>query len=387
MESFLEFFSFNYMEIIAIVVLLFLLGIQLFFYLKYYKLPYTVAIKGEKKEVNAQEDKKVSVIISSENEAFRLSKLLPVILEQDYPNFEVIVISDGSTDETEDVLDSLKIHYKNLYSTFIPYSTDRNFGRRKLAYTLGIKAATGDVLLFVEPHAVPMSKNWMRLMTQEIDERTDVVLGVSYFAQNKTFFNRIARFDNFIFTMQYLSYALLNSPFTGVYRNVAFKKELFFNNKGFSSHLAIENGEDAFINQIVNENNTKVCLDQDAFTESDIDNFSLWKRIKKNYSVARSNFKDKTAEAFNLELISRAVFYVFSIALAVYAIAVQHWGLLIVGVLLFLVRLITQLVVINKGCKYFKSGKYYLSLVVVDILQPLYNIRFRTRMNRIKGLK
>ena len=387
MESFLEFFSFNYMEIIAIVVLLFLLGIQLFFYLKYYKLPYTVAIKGEKKEVNAQEDKKVSVIISSENEAFRLSKLLPVILEQDYPNFEVIVISDGSTDETEDVLDSLKIHYKNLYSTFIPYSTDRNFGRRKLAYTLGIKAATGDVLLFVEPHAVPMSKNWMRLMTQEIDERTDVVLGVSYFAQNKTFFNRIARFDNFIFTMQYLSYALLNSPFTGVYRNVAFKKELFFNNKGFSSHLAIENGEDAFINQIVNENNTKVCLDQDAFTESDIDNFSLWKRIKKNYSVARSNFKDKTAEAFNLELISRAVFYVFSVALAVYAIAVQHWGLLIVGVLLFLVRLITQLVVINKGCKYLKSGKFYLSLVVVDILQPLYNIRFRTRMNRIKGLK
>ena len=387
MEYFLNFFSFNYFEIGAIIIFVLLLGVQLFFYLTYYRKPYIATLKSEEKVSDNTLLKKVSVIISSENEAVRLSEMLPVVLEQDYPDFEVIVISDGSTDETEDLLDSLKVKYKNLKSTFIPYSNDKNFGRRKLAYTLGAKAADGEILLFTEPHSKPASKDWMRLMTQDISQDTDVVLGVSYYIQNDAMFNRIARFDNYLFTIQYLSKALTGTPFTGVYRNVAFKKNLFFDNKGFSSHLGVENGEDVFINQIVSKNNTKVCLYQDAFTEADIDNFSLWKRIKKNYSVARSKFKDKTSDFFNIETVSRILFYMLFLAVAVYSVIAAQWGLLLLAVLIFIIRLATQLVVINKGSCYFKSGKYYTSLILMDLIQPLYNLRFRTRTHKIKGLK
>lgn len=389
MQQVLDIFSFNIGEIIAIVFLFLLFGIQLYFYIKFYSKPYKVIQKAvfEDKPLPSANNWMVSVIISSENEVMRLSRILPLILEQDYPNFEVIVINNGSTDETDDLIESLKLKYSNLYCTYIPYSNDKDFGRRKLAYTLGAKAAKGDVLIFTEPHSKPVSSNWLTLMTKDIDATHKVVLGASYFIEENVFFNRISRYDNHLFTMQYLSKALDGNPFTGVYRNIAFKKELFFDNKGFASHLALENGEDVFINQITNAENTVVCLDPRAFTEADVDNYSLWKRIKKNYSVARVHFKDKIAQFFAMEVASRLLFYLLFIGLIAYSIIVANWGLLILASLLFLIRLVCQMVIINKGTDVFKSGNYYSSLIIVDILQPLYNFTFRTRGRKIKGLK
>lgn len=389
MQQILDIFSFNTWEIVGVLFFIVLLIIQLYFYIVYYRKPYNIA---QERAIDDNLDItpskwKVSIIISSENEMMRLSKNLPVILEQDYPDFEVIVINNGSTDETDDLIESLKLKYNNLYCTYIPYSNDKDFGRRKLAYTLGAKAAKGDVLIFTEPHSIPVSKDWIRLMVRDIDDKCEVVLGTSYFVEENAFFNRVARFDNHVFSMQYLAMALNGRPFTGVYRNIAFKKDLFFDNKGFASHLALENGEDVFINQITNAENTVVCLDPRAFTKAEIDNYSLWKRIKKNYSLAKSHFKDKTAQVFDLEITSRLLFYVVFIALIIHSIIAHNWGLLIIAIILFIARFITQIVIINRGVEYFKSEKYYLSLLLVDILQPIYNMAFRTRSRRIKGLK
>lgn len=388
MQEFLNLFSFSYWQIGLIIVLVLLVVVQLYFYFAYFRLPYKVAIQRERSEEEYDsrqggDMKKVSVIIASENEAQRLSQLLPVIFEQDYPDFEVIVVSDGSTDDTDDVLTTLKLKHKNLYSTYVPFSNDKKFGRRKLAYTLGIKAATGDILLFTEPYSTPISKNWIYLMTKDLNEQKEIVLGASFFRQNKLMLNRLMRFDNHILTMQYLAKALKGQPFTGVYRNVAYKKNLFFDNKGFSANFALENAEDAFINQIVTPSNTLTCLNPDAFTESDIDNGSLWRSIKKNYSMARSNFKNKGGDIFDLEMLSRVFFYLLLIASVVYSVYYKAWGVLIITGVIFLIRYLVQLIVINKASKYFKSGKFYLSLLIVDILAPMYNVKYRTRRKKI----
>lgn len=376
-------------EEIAVITLLFVFFlVQIFFLIFYYRKPYSYARKREKDpSLSSSYKSKVSVIIASENEADNLSDNLPLILAQDYPDFEVIVVNNGSTDETDVLLQSLKQNNPNLYHTYLPYSNDKAFGRRKLALTIGVKAAKGDVLLFIEPYSKPVSNQWISSLMSEMSEDKDIVLGYSFISKTDKFFNRIARFDNHIFSMQYLSMAIKGKPFTGTYRNIAFRKHLFFENKGFASYLNLENGEDVFINQIVNGSNTAICLNQDAFTEADIDNFSLWKSIKKNYSVARNSFKDKTAKIFTWEIISRILFYTLFLLLVVYSIIKSQWGLLSLSVFIFLIRLIVQLVIVNKGCDYFKSGKYYFSLILVDLLQPIYNLRFRTRVKRIKGLK
>ncbi len=82
----------------------------------------------------------VSIIICAKNESENLEKFLPSVLEQDYPNFEIIVVNDGSSDDSEDVLVKLKQRYSNLQTTFVP-EIAKFVDSKKFAVVLGIKAA------------------------------------------------------------------------------------------------------------------------------------------------------------------------------------------------------------------------------------------------------
>lgn len=387
-EQILHYFMFNELEIAGIVFFFLLFLIQIFFYFNYYRKPYSVVCKREKDNYKPFCQKpKVSVIIASENAADELAENLPAILTQDYPDFEVIVVNNGSTDESETLLQSLQLKYPHLYITYLPYSNDITFGRRKLALTIGIKAAKGEVLLFTEPYSKPVSDQWISSMMEELPDGKDVVLGYSFYNRTKTFFNRIARFDNHLFSMQYISMALKGKPFTGIYRNLAFRKHLFFDNKGFAAFLNLENGEDVFINQIITEGNTSVALSSDSFMESSNDRFSLWKQVKKSYSITKKHFKSKTPiNLFGFEAATRYSFYLMLIALIVYSAISFHWALLGITVFLFIFRLVVQLIIINKSAQYFRSGKFHFSLILMDFLQPFYNFRFRTsHKNRATG--
>jgi cellulose synthase/poly-beta-1,6-N-acetylglucosamine synthase-like glycosyltransferase len=103
-----------------------------------------------------KEQPPVSVIICAKNEAENLSKFLPAILEQDYPDFEVIVINDGSVDDTDILLGTFSKKYSNLRTTFVPQEA-QNLSTKKLGLTLGIKAAKNDLLLFTDADCVPAS--------------------------------------------------------------------------------------------------------------------------------------------------------------------------------------------------------------------------------------
>lgn len=379
MDKILSYFTFNEIEIAALFIFLLVLLVQLFFYFNYYRKPYSYVKEKDKDNYSPVSSKpKVSIIIASENEADELAKNLPFILSQDYPDFEVIVVNNGSTDESEMLLQSLKLNNPHLYHTYLPYSGDNHFGRRKLALTLGIKAAKGDVLLFTEPYSKPVSDTWISIMIDELSDKKEVVLGYSFYKKTKSFFNRMARFDNHLFSMQYLSMAIKGKGFLGTYRNIAFRKHLFFDNKGFASLLNLENGEDVFINRIITPDNTAVALRPDSFIETSIESYSLWRQIKKSYFLTKSYIQSSVRALFGFETFSRYLFYLLLAGLIIYSAIQQHWALLGISIIFFLVRFIVQLVIINNSTKYFQAGKFCFMLVLLDILQPVYNLKFIT---------
>lgn len=377
--------DFDLLDIILLSLLFVFLIVQLYYYISYYKKPLSEAKKrltaGE--ALPMQQFPKVSVIIVSENESENLALNLPHILEQDYPNFEVIVVNDGSTDESDILLESLKIKYPNLYNTFLPVSPDKQFNRRKLTLTMGAKAATGDILLFTEPYSKPISNKWISAMTNGLSDGKDIVLGYSFYKiNNKNLFNRGARFRNLILSLQYMSMAIKNKPYTGVFRNVAFRKELFFTQKGFSSLLNIENGEDLFINRVANGNNTSVALSQESFIETDLYSLSLWKQIKSSSLKLRKYFMGFTPKSFNFEYITRFLFYLLLLILILKAVSIMNPILGAIASLLFIIRYIVQLLVVNKSGDYFKSGKFILSLELLDISQLFDYMNFRRLLKR-----
>ena len=219
--------------------------VQALYYLALYNRINLRSRKARREELHfTQELPPLSVIICAHEEVENLRRNLPAILEQDYPQFEVIVINDGEKGESEDYLTQLENRYSNLYHSFVPDSS-RYISRKKLAVTLGIRAARYDWLVMTEANCCPQSNQWLRLLARNFTSRTEVVLGYSGYERGRSWLHRRAAFDSLFTAMRYLGFALAGSPYMGIGRNLAYRKSLFFDQKGFSAHLNLRRGDDA----------------------------------------------------------------------------------------------------------------------------------------------
>ncbi|MBV5343576.1 glycosyltransferase, partial [bacterium] len=139
---------------------------QLYFYLRYINGVLSYKRKLKKSNTILQSSQPgVSVVICARDEADNLRKFLPYFLDQDYPEFEIIVVNDGSTDDSELLLTNMKEIYPKLRSTFVPYGAT-NFSTKKLALTLGIKAAKYDWILLTDADCMPDGKSWITNMAR-----------------------------------------------------------------------------------------------------------------------------------------------------------------------------------------------------------------------------
>lgn len=210
----------------------------------------------------------VSVIVYSEDDASNLEILLPQILEQDYPApFEVIVVNDGAISSTKDVIARLEQKYYNLYMTFTPQES-RSLSRKKLAVTLGIKAAKYNILVHTTGNCQVPSRHWLKRMAGHFSPSTDIVL--SYAAVTATdgaseSWKRLHAFDRVRSSVEWLSWAIAGRPYRGDGCNIAYRREMFFRNKGFSRSLDLKYGDDdVFVSEVARCNNTAVELSDDS---------------------------------------------------------------------------------------------------------------------------
>ncbi len=197
-------------------------------------------------------------------------------------------------------------------------------------------------------------------------------------------------YDNLIHHLKFLSMAILRKPFMGIGRNLAYKKELFFKNKGYSCILNREGGEDdLYINRIAPKQNTGVILSKESLTETDsVNHFATWRALKSGYLYSKQYYKGFSFRIFGLETFSKYVFYVLAICAISLGIVTGSYILMGFALLLFAVRYGVQWRVITLNSRLFGAGKYHINLPFYDIFQPLNNFRFRqyaTRRNRGRG--
>ena len=385
MNIFFSYFeAFSIIEWVLGASFLFFFIIQILYSIFLFRKPQAFEKKKEDIFVDEAELPGISVIITSKNNSFELEKNLPYFLNQNYPLYEVIVVNSGSTDDTDVVLNSAEQKYSRLYHTFIPAGADE-VNEKKLAITLGVKAAKYDIVLFSESYCRPSSNNWIREFGKEFTKGKDILLGYSKVVFTKRVgLGNFIRYDNLIHHLKFLSMAIAGKPFMGIGRNMAYKKELFFNNKGLSSVLGIDGGEDdLYINRISNSKNTGVVLSKDSITETDsVDSFSTWRSIKSKYLYTKQFYKGSANYIFGFETITKQLFYlilVLSIAASIYF---SNYILLGFSILLFIIRFIILLLIINKNSVRFDSRKFNINLLFFDLLQPISNLRFKKYANR-----
>jgi len=326
-----------------------------------------------------QEQPPVSVIVCIKKSNHDLFRFLSGILEQEYPEFEVIVVTDRISDADEETLERLKLNYPHLYSTHVPDDT-RNISRKKLALTLGIKAAKYDKLLFTESDSHVRTKYWISLMARHFSNRKTIVLGFSAFKQATNLFRRYKAYDYFVSNLQMISLALFNHPYAGNGRNLAYTKTHFLEKKGFVKYRILQHGEDdLFINEIATSENTAVELSPASVTLAEMEDFYDWKHEKIDRMVTKHFYKRGPVALWRLESYIRICFYAALIACficgAPYA-SPENFILPGIAFLCFAIQLSSQFFVINKIAKHLRLNKFYLTVFLYDLFQPLIDSYF-----------
>lgn len=321
----------------------------------------------EKKFTNTKEP--VSIIICARNEAENLTNHLPLLLKQDYPDFEVVVVNDCSDDESQDILENFQAQFPHLRTTQIKHDEKFTHGK-KLALTIGIKAAKNEWLLLTDADCIPSGANWLSSMQRNFTSENEIVLGYGGYTEEKGFLNKLIRFDTFFIALQYLSFAMIKVPYMGVGRNLAYRKSLFMKNKGFASHAHILSGDDdLFINEVANGGKTAVEFSPETHTRSVPKNqFGLWTNQKKRHLSTGKYYKFLHQLLLGGEISSRLLFY---IAVLLSIINSETW---ILGLSVLFFRWIIQIMVFNRAMNKLNEKKILLFSWLFDLILPLLNI-------------
>ncbi len=338
-------------------------AIQLFYYLFYYLSVYvfkTPALETKKQPI--------SVIICARNEAENLRNFLPAILEQDYPDYEVIVVNDCSEDNSYDILGKYLMQYPHLKISTV--NKDPKFTHnKKFAQFIGIKAAKNEILLFTDADCQPESDKWIEAMTSHFNDKITFVLGYGGYLNEKGLLNKYIRFESMTIAMQYLGMAIRGIPYMGVGRNLAYRRSAFFGNKGFGAHNHVISGDDdLFVNTNAKKKNTCVEFRKIAHTRSiPGSGIKEWITQKKRHLTTAPYYKFRDKLLLIIEPATRILFYTAFITLLSFSFL---WPIVLA---VFGLRFITQIAVFSLVQKKLNESGLLIYSVFFDIFSPVIN--------------
>lgn len=325
---------------------------------------------------------KVSVVLTAHNDAEWLRENLVYLLEQDYPDFEVVVVDYLSQDDTQFVLKLLKDYYRHL--KIVPFKEDVNlFQGKKYPLSIGIKSAANDILMLADPDCTPKNLNWLRGIVRGYDSKeTQIVLGYCGIKRTKTLLGCLQQYDALSYGAQYLGNALLGHPYTGSGRNLSYRRSFFFKQGAFISHYDVADGsDDLFIYQNATRHNTSICIDADAcLTAEPKKTYAQWRDERRHRVATRNRHSFASRLGEQMLPLSNIAFYA-----AAAAILVRHIEMWPVIAAAAVVKWAWQIYSFSRLTKRFDGGHihfaaplleiYFIVANTILILLPLYNNR------------
>lgn len=317
----------------------------LFCYITFDIILYTSLLKVKLKPVYKESYKKISVIIAAKNEAEHLQENLPIILNQNYPEFEVIVVNDHSTDYTLKVLSKLKTQFPHL-----KIENNQLTSSKKNALTAAINKAKYKHLVFTDADCKPMSLEWLAYIQNYFHPQESIILGYSPYKKYKGRLNSIIRFETCQTAINYFGLTNLGLPYMGVGRNLAYHKSIFKNFNGFKSHENILSGDDdLFINQASGKYTINCCLNPKTFVESEPEkSFSAWINQKRRHISTAPKYKLKHRLILGFQFISKFLFWCFVLPFSIFLMFQNQLNLFISVSLIITFKIVYSKVVFSK---------------------------------------
>lgn len=158
-------------------------------------------------------------------------------------------------------------------------------------------------------------------MSSHFSNEKSIILGFGAYKKVKfSLLNSLIRFETLMTAIQYFSYAKAANPYMGVGRNLAYRKEVFFNNNGFNEHMSLRSGDDdLFVNANTTGKNTAICFSKNSFTRSEAKkSFKDWMIQKRRHVSTAKHYKASDKFLLGLFYFSQFTFWALAIMLLLF---------------------------------------------------------------------
>lgn len=359
--------------------LLALLGVQLWYYLRAYGR--VADFRNSRRAAILESEPPLSVVVPMFSEDYPfVEETLPLMLAQEYPDFEVVLVYVGSNNDFFEDLLQLKQTFPQVVVTKI--HLDPRFPiSRKMALNVGIKSAHYEHLVFTSTDAVPRSAHWLSLMGKGF-MRGDIVLGYCGIEPKRGALNRLMRTWRMMHAANWLARAVARRPFRGSLHNFGFTKSIYFGANGFG-HLNMNIGEnDLFLQQVMTPDNVSVILSPRASLQQKTWGGFGWWMSRLRYFGSAFRFYPAAARNFvRWELGSRWLFFLAAIC----AMAVMPPEYKVAALALVLVRYVAVVVAVRRIARRTGetgiAGCYFL----YDLFGPLLELALGAALLRRDG--
>ena len=297
-----EFYGYTLREIVPTAILLITFVIQLVYYLGRYG-----RVAAYRQKVS-KENPPVSVVVVLEDGLAFVEETLPLLMRQDYAEYEVVVVDYGSGSETREALQAAALRYPRLRTTCINVDTKYK-RRRKLALSVGIKAARHPHILFTESYAYSVSPNWVAMMAKGFTAG-DVVVGYAGIAPRKGLSNRLIRCSRLMVSVRYLSAAVRQRVYRGINSNGGVTAKLYFDHNGYNYQKYNTGDDDLFVRAISTRKNTAVVIHPQATVREYFEGgLGRWWSERRYTTHTWRHYPAGVRAGIFTELFSRALFF------------------------------------------------------------------------------
>ena len=370
---------------IPLVCVLGLGSVTLLLLLYYFVLYGRFVFRKEKKTVPVEDLPPVSVVMAVRDESHLLIKSLPVLLSQDYPNYEVVVVNDNSIDETAQLVTDFKTTYPNLHYVDLTSSIS-NIRGRKFPLALGIKAAKNEIVVLTDASSIPASPYWLQHIAGRFTRKTRVVYGGVSVFRKPGFLNALMRYDAVRSLVLAFSYTLSGMPVMANGRNLAYTRSLFLKNKEtFVSQPRMPYGDDdIFMNKVASSLDCDVEPDPDAMVSQNGLTPKRWFNQKKASFVTRSYYSFRSRFLLKMYNFLSLLFYAALICAVISCL--KDFLLLGIALGIAVLKIAAQYVVFGKAAQKISEKGLTPFVIVYDIIFVLLNpcINFLSKFEKRK---
>lgn len=324
---------------------------------------------GNKVLLPESEDNPLSVIICAHNEAKNLNKNLPLILNQSYADFEVIVVNDASDDNSAEILQELSAQYAHLVVVTISKTEERLLPGKKFALSKGIETAKNEHLLLCDADCAPVSKNWASLMNKCLHPPVEIVAGYGAYTRTSYWLNTFIRWETVHTFLQYSSYTKTRMPYMAVGRNLACTRSVLMAVQSSPVWASMPSGDDDLLILLgAKKNNVVVISEPESFTLSEAkSNFGDWLTQKQRHMSTGKLYQPHIQFLLSLYGFSHGLMWLLALILCTAGMAYLISSMLILRCML--VWCLWAITADN-----LKEKKLIIWLPFCDIAWAIYNL-------------